>query len=126
MPRYLISTGSSFEEAVAYSRAVVNGDWLFISGTTGYNYENMTISDDVIEQAEQCFINITEVLKEAGFNWSDVVRVRYIFPNRDDFEPCWPTIRKYLGEVKPTSTMIVAGLATLEMKIEVEITAYRG
>lgn len=125
MQRRLISSGSSFEEAIGYSRAVVEGNWLFLSGTTGFDYQTMTISDNVLEQAEQCFSNIEAVLKEAGFNWSNVVRVLYIFPNRDDFEPCWSIFKKYLGDVKPASTMIVAGLAEARMKLEVEITAFR-
>ncbi|ACK65963.1 Endoribonuclease L-PSP [Rippkaea orientalis PCC 8801] len=125
MPRRLISSNSSFEEAIGYSRAVIDGNWLFLSGTTGFNYQIMTISENIIEQTEQCFTNMESVLIEAGFSWHDVVRVRYILPNRDDFEPCWPTIKKYLGSVKPASTMIVAGLADLRMKIEIELTAYR-
>lgn len=125
MPRRLISSNSSFEEAIGYSRAVIDGNWLFLSGTTGFNYQIMTISENIIEQTEQCFTNMESVLIEAGFSWHDVIRVRYILPNRDDFEPCWPTIKKYLGSVKPASTMIVAGLADLRMKIEIELTAYR-
>ncbi|BAU42959.1 RidA family protein [Leptolyngbya sp. O-77] len=125
MSRRLISSGSFFEREVAYSRVVVEGDWAFVSGTTGYDYRTMTISDDVVEQAEQTLKNISAALDEAGFSLADVVRVRYIVPNREDFEPCWPVLRKYFGEIRPASTMIVAGLADLNMRIEIEVTAYR-
>ncbi len=125
MNRRLISSNSAFEEAIGYSRAVVDSNWLFLSGTTGFDYQTMTISENILEQAEQCFQNIEAILIEAGFRWQDVVRVRYILPNREDFEPCWPILKKYLGSVKPASTMIVAGLADLRMKIEIEVTAYR-
>lgn len=125
MNRRLISTHSSFEEAISYSRAVVVGDWLFLSGTTGFDYQKMLIPEDVVGQAEQCFQNIEAVLGEAGFSWADVVRVNYILTKRDEFELCWTTIKKYLGTVKPASTMIIAGLADPRMKIEIEVTAYR-
>ena len=125
MTRRFISSNSIFEEAIGYSRAVIDGPWLFLSGTTGFDYQTMTISDNILEQTEQCFQNIQQVLNEAEFNWHDVVRVRYILPHREDFEPTWPIIKKYLGQSKPASTMIVAGLADLRMKIEIELTAYR-
>ncbi|GAB4478972.1 MAG: hypothetical protein OHK0037_41010 [Elainellaceae cyanobacterium] len=125
MSRRLISSGSSFEREIGYSRVVVEGDWAFVSGTTGYDYRTMIISDDVVEQAEQTLKNISAALDEAGFALADVVRVRYILPNRDDFEPCWPVLRRYFGESRPASTMIVAGLADLKMRIEIEVTAYR-
>jgi enamine deaminase RidA (YjgF/YER057c/UK114 family) len=121
--RRLISSGSSFEREIGYSRAVVDGDWVFISGTTGFDYEAMTISGDVIEQAEQCLRNIEKALAEAGSSWSDVVRVRYILPRVEDFEPCWPLLRRYFGEVRPAATMIAAGLSDPRMKIEIEVTA---
>ena len=121
--RRLISSGSSFEREIGYSRAVVDGDWVFISGTTGFDYATMTISDNVIEQAEQCLRNIEQALAEAGSRRADVVRVRYILPRVEDFEPCWPVLRKYFGEVRPAATMIVAGLADPRMKIEIEVTA---
>jgi enamine deaminase RidA (YjgF/YER057c/UK114 family) len=125
MMRRLISSGSIFEQNIGYSRAVVDGDWVFVSGTTGFDYSTMTISDDVVEQAEQCFKNISAALAEAGCTLSDVVRVHYILPNRDDFEPCWPVLRRHLGDIRPASTMIVAGLADVRMRIEVEVTAHR-
>lgn len=118
-----ISSGSTFESSIAYSRAVVDENYVFVSGTTGYQYESMSISDDVVVQAEQCFKNIESVLSEAGCSLKNIVRVNYIFPNRDDFEPCWPVFKKYLGDVMPAATMIVAGLAEDAMKIEVEVTA---
>jgi enamine deaminase RidA (YjgF/YER057c/UK114 family) len=121
--RRLISSGSSFEREIGYSRAVVDGDWVFISGTTGFDYEAMTISGNVIEQAEQCLRNIGKALAEAGSSWSDVVRVRYILPRVEDFEPCWPVLRKCFGEVRPAATMIAAGLSDPRMKIEIEVTA---
>ncbi len=121
--RKLISSGSAFEEKMAYSRAVVEGDWIFASGTTGFDYSTMTISDDVAEQAEQCFKNIDLALRKAGANLRDVVRITYIVPNGADFEPCWPILRKYLSEVRPAATMISAGLADPRMKIEIEVTA---
>ncbi|WP_228035123.1 RidA family protein [Oculatella sp. LEGE 06141] len=125
MSRRLISSGSSFEREIGYSRAIVDGDWVFISGTTGFNYSTMTIADDVVEQAEQCFKNIEAALAEAECTLKDVVRVRYILPNRDDFEPCWAVLRQYLGEIRPAATMIVAGLFDPRMRIEIEVTARR-
>lgn len=123
MTRKLISSGSDFESKIAYSRAVVDGDFVFVSGTTGYNYETMTISESVIEQAVQCFKNIEEALKSAGSSLSDIVRIRYIFPDKSDFEPCWPIFQKYLGSVLPAATMFEAGLFNEEMKLEIEVTA---
>lgn len=123
MSRKLISSGSEFEEKIGYSRAVVEGDYVFVSGTTGYNYETMSISDDVVEQADQCFKNIAAALKEAGTSLDHVVRVRYIYPNIKDFEPCWPVFAKYLGTAKPAATAYEAGLLDDAMKLEIEVTA---
>ena len=123
MTRKYISSGSEFEQKVGYSRAVLDGNYIFVSGTTGYNYETMSISDCVIEQTEQCFKNIQQALKQAGSSLDDVVRVHYIYPNRDDFEPCWPILNKYLGRAKPAATMFVAGLLDDKMKLEIEVTA---
>ena len=123
MPRKLISSGSEFEEKIAYSRAVIDGEYIFVSGTTGYNYKTMSISSSVVEQADQCFKNIEEALKEGGSSLNDVVRVTYIFPDRNDFEPCWPIFKKYLGESKPAATMFVAGLLSDDMKLEIQVTA---
>src|SRR5579871_1414981 len=121
--RRLISSGSSFEREIGYSRAIVDGDWVFISGTTGFDYEAMTISGDVIAQAEQCLRNIEKALAEAGSRWADIVRVHYILPRVEDFEPCWPVLRRYFGETRPAATMISAGLTDPRMKIEIEVTA---
>ena len=123
MTRKLISSGSEFEEKVGYSRAVVDGDTVYVAGTTGYDYTAMSISDDLIEQAEQCFINIEKALLEAGSSLDDVVRVHYILPDRLDFEPCWPVLKKYLGKARPAATMFVAGLVDERIKIEIEVTA---
>lgn len=125
MNRQLISSGSSFEEAAAYSRAVVQGPWVFISGTTGFDYGQMTISDDVVEQTEQCMKNIIHALTEADARLEDVVRINYILPNASEFESCWPVLRKYLGHIRPAATMISAGLADSRMKIEIEVTALK-
>lgn len=121
--RKLISSESSFESSIGYSRAVVDGEWMFVSGTTGFNYADMTISDDVAEQADQTFLNIIAAMDQAGFSLADAVRVHYLLPNAADFEKCWPVLKKYLGEVRPAATMFVAGLADPRMKIEIEITA---
>ena len=123
MTRQRISSGSTFEAQIGYSRAIVDGDWIFVSGTTGFDYARMTIADSVIEQAEQCLKNIEAALRQADAALSDVVRVTYIFPSTADFEPCWPILRKYLGETRPAATMISAGLADPRMKIEIEVTA---
>jgi enamine deaminase RidA (YjgF/YER057c/UK114 family) len=124
--RRLISSGSKFESEVGYSRAVVQGDWVFVAGTTGFDYASMTISDDIRDQAEQCLKNVTTALEEAGASLSDVVRVTYIVPVVADFELCWPVLRKYFGDIRPVATMISAGLADPRMKIEIEVTALLG
>lgn len=121
--RRLIGSGSSFEREIGYSRAVVDGEWVFVSGTTGFDYKTMTISSDVVEQAEQCLRNIEQALAEAGAKISDVVRVRYILPRVGDFEPCWPVLRMHFGDSRPAATMISAGLIDPRVKIEIEVTA---
>ncbi|HET7062159.1 MAG TPA: RidA family protein [Nitrosospira sp.] len=126
MPRQLISSGSTFEQEIGYSRAVVEGDWIFVSGTTGFDYSKMTISDDLLEQAEQCFRNIQSALNEAGAFLQDVVRVTYVLPEASDFPKCWPVFRKYLGQVRPAAMMIAAGLSDPRMRIEIQVTARRG
>ena len=126
MNRRLISSGSSFEKDVGYSRAVVAGDWVFVSGCTGFDYSKMTISDDLLEQTEQCFRNIEAALKQAGASLKDVVRVTYILPDASQFQKCWPILRRHFGDIRPASTMISAGLAQPNMKIEIEVTALRG
>jgi enamine deaminase RidA (YjgF/YER057c/UK114 family) len=121
--RRLISSGSTFEEAIGYSRAVVDGDWVHVSGTTGFDYRTMTIPDGVLEQAEQCLRNISEALEQAGSSLADVVRVRYLLPDRDDFEPCWPVLREAFAAARPAATMQVCGLSDPRMRIEIEVTA---
>src|SRR5258708_29942617 len=100
MTRRLISSGSTFEKEIGFSRAVVDGDWIFVSGTTGFDYKSMTISDDVVEQTEQCLKNIEAALTEAGASLRDVVRVTYVFPNGADFPLCRPVLGKYFGEIR--------------------------
>jgi enamine deaminase RidA (YjgF/YER057c/UK114 family) len=124
MPRRYISSGSSFEREIGYSRAVVDGDWIFVSGTTGFDYRSMTIPDGIVEQAEQCLRNIEAALVEAGATLADVVRVTYLVPDASEFPACWPTLRKYFGDVRPAATMIAAGLADPRMRIEIEVTAH--
>ncbi len=125
MTRRLISSGSEFEAQIGYSRAVVDGDWVFVSGTTGFDYATMTIAPGVVEQAERCVANIEAALAEAGCGLADVVRVRYMLPRAEDFEPCWPTLRRAFGEARPAATMIVCGLSDPRMRIEIEVTARR-
>jgi enamine deaminase RidA (YjgF/YER057c/UK114 family) len=123
--RRAILSGSVFEEQIGYARAVVVGNWVHVSGTTGFDYASMTISDNVVEQAEQSLRNVETALAEAGCTFADVVRVRYLLPDRADFEPCWPVLRRWFGEVRPAATMMVCGLADPRMKIEIEAYAYR-
>jgi enamine deaminase RidA (YjgF/YER057c/UK114 family) len=121
--RRAILSGSTFEEQVGYARAVVDGDWVHVSGTTGFDYTTMTISDDVVEQVEQCLRNIEAALAEAGCTLADVVRVRYLLPDRGDFEPCLPVLRRHFGDIRPAATMMVCGLADPRIKIEIEAYA---
>jgi enamine deaminase RidA (YjgF/YER057c/UK114 family) len=123
MARQLISSGSTFEEQIGYSRAVVDGEWVFVSGTTGFDYATISISDNVVEQTEQCFRNIMTALERAGAKLEDVVRVTYLLPNAAEFPQCWPVLRRYFGTVRPAATMLSAGLADPRMKIEIEVTA---
>ncbi|MCE2659830.1 MAG: RidA family protein [Rubrivivax sp.] len=125
MKRVLVSSGSTFESEIGYSRAVVQGDWVFVSGTTGFDYTTMTISEDIERQTDQCFRNIAAALEQAGSSLSDVVRVTYVLPNGADFPQCWPVLKQYLGAVRPAAMMISAGLADPRMKIEIEVTALK-
>jgi enamine deaminase RidA (YjgF/YER057c/UK114 family) len=125
MARRLISSGSRFEAELGYSRAVVEGDWVFVSGTTGYDYRTMTLADGVVAQCEQALHNIEAALHQAGASMGDVVRVTYILPRREDFQACWPVLKGYLGDVRPAATMIQAGLVDPAMLIEIEVTARR-
>ena len=126
MLRRLISSGSSFERDIGYSRAVVVGNQVFVSGTTGFDYSTMTISNDVAVQTAQCLRNIEAALREAGASMQDVVRVRYILPHAADFPATWPALRAAFGEIRPAATMIEAGLADPRMKIEIEVDAVIG
>ena len=123
--RKLISSGSEFEKKIGYSRAVVDGRWVFMSGTTGFDYATMTISDDVVEQTDQCFRNIAAALEQAGSSLSDVVRVHYLLTRGENFEPIWPVLQKYFGEVRPACTVMVTGLVDERMLIEIEVTALK-
>ncbi|MDR3452297.1 MAG: RidA family protein [Rhodoferax sp.] len=127
MTRQLISSGSTFEQEIGYSRAVVSpdpgGDWIFVSGTTGFDYATMSIAGDVVAQADQSLRNIQAALAQAGSSLADVVRVTYVLPDAADFPQCWPTLRHYFGDVRPAAMMISAGLADPRMKIEIEVTA---
>ncbi len=120
-----VHTASDFEEKIGYARAVIVDPWVFVSGTTGFNYNTAEISEDVIEQTEQCFKNIIDALHQAGSSLEEIVKVTYILPNGEDFESIWPTLSKYFGDVRPAATMISAGLAEPRMKIEIEVTALK-
>jgi len=123
--RRLISSGSTYEEQIGYSRAMVDGDWVHVSGTTGFDYATMEISDDVVEQAEQALANVAAALAEAGCSFADVVRVRYLLPRASDFEACWPALRRAFGDVRPAATMQECGLTDPRMRFEIEVTARR-
>ena len=123
MARTLISSGSSFETDIGYSRAVVDDDWIFVSGTTGFDYRHMSISDDPVEQTRQCLKNIEAALIETGAGMADIVRVTYVLPTASDFPSCWPVLREVFGTIRPAAMMISAGLSDPRMKIEIEVTA---
>jgi enamine deaminase RidA (YjgF/YER057c/UK114 family) len=123
--RQLVSSGSSFEAEIGYSRAVVDGDWIFVSGTTGFDYATMQIVDDVAAQCEQTLRNIERALQQANASMADIVRVHYILPHAADFPACWPVLRRWFGTIRPAATMFAAGLADPRMKIEIEVTARR-
>jgi enamine deaminase RidA (YjgF/YER057c/UK114 family) len=124
--RRVIGSGSTFEEQIGYARAVVVGDRVFVSGTTGFDYSTMTIAQGVVAQAEQALLNIATALAEAGCTLRDVVRVRYLLPDAADFEPCWPALRAAFGDTMPAATMQVCGLSDPRMRIEIEVDAIRG
>jgi enamine deaminase RidA (YjgF/YER057c/UK114 family) len=123
MNRERISQGSEFEQTIGYSRAVVDGRWVFVAGTTGFEYSTMTISDDIVEQVDQALANIDDALTRAGSGAEDVVRVRYLLADGDDFAACWPSLRSYFASSRPAATMMVVGLQDPRMKIEIEVTA---
>ncbi len=125
MKRVLISSGSTFESEIGYSRAVVQGDWVFVAGTTGFDYSTMTMSEDIAAQTDQCLRNIASALEQAGSSLDDVVRVTYVLPDGSEFPKCWPVLKKYFGTIRPAAMMISAGLADPRMKIEIEVTALK-
>ena len=126
MNRRLISSGSDFEKTMGYSRAVVQGDWCFVSGTTGYDYATMAMPDSARDQARNCFTTIAGVLKDAGFAMADIVRVQYTITDAALVDDILPALGEALGDIRPAATMVVAGLIRPEMKIEVEVTAFKG
>ncbi len=123
--RRLISSGSSFEAEAGYSRAVVDGEWIFVAGTTGFDYAQMTIADDPAEQTRQAFRNIEKALAEAGASLADVVRVRYYVPNAADWPAIVPVLGEVFGTIRPAATALFCGLVDPRMKIEIEVTARR-
>jgi enamine deaminase RidA (YjgF/YER057c/UK114 family) len=126
MPRRLISTGSPFEKAAGYSRAVIDGDFAFVAGTTGYDYATMVIPPDVTSQARNCFMSIEAALKEGGFDMADVVRATYYLIDIADAEPFLAVCSEVFGEIRPATTLlVVAGLYKPEIKVEIEVTAKR-
>jgi reactive intermediate/imine deaminase len=125
MDRKHISSGSSFEALAGYARAVVDGEWIFVSGTTGFDYGAGTISEDVVEQTEQSFRNISAVLAEAGASLSDVVRVRVYLAERSDFEFVAPVVGRHFRDIRPANTTVVCTLCDPRMKVEIEVTARR-
>jgi len=110
---------------MAYSRAVVAGEWCFVSGTTGVDYASMTTADGVVAQGERAFQTISDTLSQAGFSLQDIVRVHYILPDAAEFPALWPVMQRWLGDVRPAATMFVAGLVDPALKVEIEVTAYR-
>ncbi|MCR9078230.1 MAG: RidA family protein [Hyphomonadaceae bacterium] len=124
--RQLISTGSPFEKTMGYSRAIVQGDWCFVSGVTGYDYASMQMPEGIADQARNCFETIAAVLAEAGFEMRDIARVQYTVADRGLVSQVQPVLEQYLGEVRPAATMVIAGLIEAEMLIEIEVTAFRG
>ena len=126
MPRRLISTGSPFEKAAGYSRAVIDGDFAFVAGTTGYDYASMTMPADVTSQSRNCFRTIEAALKEGGFAMADIVRATYYITDAKDVDAHFAVCGEVLGDIRPAATLlIVVGLARPEMKVEIEVTAKR-
>ena len=121
-----LSSGSPFEAKLGYSRAVVQGNWCFVSGTTGYDYATMRMPQAAADQARNCFRTIFAVLKEAGFQPGDIVRVQYTLVDRALLDEIAPVLAENLGDIRPAATMVIAGLIQPEMLIEIEITAFRG
>lgn len=126
MSATLISTGSPFEKTFGYSRAVVKGGWCFVSGVTGYDYATMTMPDGIADQARNCFKTIHWALKEGGFSLQDVVRVQYTVTDAALVDMLVPVLGAEFGEIRPAATMVIAGLIKPEMKVEIEVTAFKG
>ena len=126
MTRKLITTGSPFEERFAYSRAVAQGDWCFVAGTTGFDYEKMEMPDSVADQTRNIFLTIGKSLSEAGFTMADIVRLQITVTDPAFVEEAGPVLREFVGDIRPANTAVVGGLVAPEMKIEIEATAYRG
>lgn len=123
MTRLRVSTGSDMEKEAGYSRAIVEGDWCFVSGTTGYDYKTMSMPEDVVDQAHNCFATIRQALDEAGFSLEDIVRTKYYVTSRDYADAVFPVFGHYLGDIRPAATLIICDLLRAEMKIEIEVTA---
>lgn len=121
--RKLISTGSPFEKVAGYSRAVVDGDWIFVSGTTGYDYATMSMPEDVEAQTRNALATVAAALKEAGGSMTDVVRARYYVTDGAYVDAVFGELGKVFGEIRPAATMLVCGLAKPEMLVEIEVTA---
>lgn len=126
MTRKLISTGSPFEKSAGYSRAVVQGDWCFVSGTTGYDYNTMVMPESVADQTKNCLKTIESVLEEAGFSLSEIVRANYVVTDEKYADEAFPVLGEAFAEIRPAAMMIVCGLVRPEMKIEIEVTALKG
>ncbi|EKE74526.1 MULTISPECIES: RidA family protein [Roseobacteraceae] len=124
--RKLISSGSAFESTMGYSRAVAQGDWCFVSGTTGYDYATMTMPDSIADQARNCFKTISNALEQAGFSLSDTVRVQYTVSDKALVDELIPALGEFLSDIRPAATMVIADLIKPEMKVEIEITAFKG
>jgi len=124
--RRLISTGSPFEREIGYSRAVVQGDWWVVSGVTGYDYATMQMPEGIADQAENCFATLRRVLDEAGFEFGDLIQMRYLITERALVDQAIPVLGKHLGEIRPAATMMICDLMKPEMKIEIEAAAFKG
>lgn len=126
MTRKLISTGSPFEEIAGYSRALVQDDWCFVSGTTGYDYKTMVMPDSVEEQTRNALLTVERTLEQAGFTLEDIVRMQYTVTDAAYANLAFPVLGEWFKTIRPAATMVVAGLIKPEMKIEIEATALRG
>jgi reactive intermediate/imine deaminase len=126
MTKRLVSSGSAYEAVAGYSRAVVDGDWVHVSGTTGFDYSTMTISDDLLTQARQVFANISAALAQAGATLDDVVRVTYYLTERESFGIAAPVFGEFFAKARPAATAVICGLVDARMKIEIEVTARKG